>query len=54
MTEPVRESGRKPEKFYRNVMQYAPPPYLELFGRTQRPGFTVRGDEATKFDGAEE
>lgn len=50
MVEPQREHSRKPEKFYRNVEAYAAGPYLELFGRTKRPGWTVRGDEVGKFD----
>jgi N6-adenosine-specific RNA methylase IME4 len=47
--EPAREHSRKPERFYGLVERYADAPILELFGRSQRPGWTVRGDEATKF-----
>lgn len=47
--EPAREHSRKPEKFYRNAEEYAHGPKLELFGRTPRPGWVVRGDEADKF-----
>lgn len=47
--EPAREHSRKPEKFYENVARYAAGPYLELFGRQQRKGWTVRGNEAQKF-----
>jgi len=46
---PVREHSRKPDEAYRRVERYCDGPYLELFGRQQRPGWTVRGDEATKF-----
>jgi len=47
--EPAREHSRKPEKFYENVQRYAAGPYLELFGRSQRKGWVVRGNEAHKF-----
>jgi N6-adenosine-specific RNA methylase IME4 len=49
IVEPIREHSRKPEKFYQNAERYAAGPYLELFGRQQRKGWTVRGDEANKF-----
>lgn len=48
--EPAREHSRKPERFYRRVEQYCVGPYLDLFGRMQRPNWTVRGDESTKFN----
>lgn len=47
--EPLREHSRKPELFYERVEQYADGPRLELFGRTERPGWQVRGDEVGKF-----
>jgi len=49
ITEPLREHSRKPEGFYRNAAAYAAGPRLELFGREQREGWIVRGDESTKF-----
>jgi len=49
-----REHSRKPEQFYDRVEQYADGPRLELFGRQQRQGWTVRGDEADKFTVAAE
>lgn len=49
MTEPLRKHSQKPEIFYKNVVKYAPGPYLELFGRQQRENWTVVGDEANKF-----
>ena len=51
MVEPAREHSRKPEKFYQNAETYAAGPRLELFGRQQRPGWTVRGNESDKFTG---
>lgn len=49
ITEPLREHSRKPEGFFRNAEAYGPGPRLELFGRQQRPGWTVRGNEQEKF-----
>lgn len=47
---PRREHSRKPDDTYPRIESYASGPYLELFGREQRLGWTVRGDEAEKFD----
>ncbi len=47
---PVREHSRKPDEFYGRVERYCAGPYLELFGRQSRPGWTTWGLEATKFD----
>jgi N6-adenosine-specific RNA methylase IME4 len=47
---PVREHSRKPDEFYSRVEQYCEGPYIELFGRQSRPGWTIWGNEATKFD----
>jgi N6-adenosine-specific RNA methylase IME4 len=49
---PVREHSRKPDEAYDRMMEYADGPYLELFSRENRPGWTVWGDEAGKFDEA--
>lgn len=49
---PVREHSRKPDQFYQRAVEYAAGPYLELFGRQQRDGWTVWGNEATKFPAA--
>jgi len=46
---PLREHSRKPDKFFENVEKYAAGPYLELFGRQRRIGWTVRGNEVGKF-----
>lgn len=51
---PRREHSRKPEEFYDRVRQYCAGPYLELFSRTDRPGWTTRGDQAGKFAEAAE
>lgn len=49
MTAPLREHSRKPEIFFKNAEAYGAGPRLELFGREQRSGWTVRGDESDKF-----
>lgn len=41
-----REHSRKPEALYNIIEQCSPGPYLELFARHQRPGWTPWGDEA--------
>jgi N6-adenosine-specific RNA methylase IME4 len=51
---PAREHSRKPDEAYARVERYCAGPYLELFGRQSRPGWTVWGNEATKFDTAAE
>lgn len=47
--EPLREHSRKPDEVYRRIERYAEGPYLDLFGREQRPNWTVRGKESHKF-----
>ena len=37
--------SEKPEEFYQLVEDLSPGPYLELFGRRQREGWTVLGNE---------
>jgi N6-adenosine-specific RNA methylase IME4 len=51
---PRREHSRKPDEVHPRIERYAAGPYLELFGRQQREGWTVRGDEADKFVGGGE
>jgi N6-adenosine-specific RNA methylase IME4 len=46
---PVREHSRKPEELRERIEQYCEGPYLELFGRSTRPEWTVVGDEVGKF-----
>lgn len=46
-----REHSRKPDEFYKIVMQASPGPYLDMFGRGGHgPDWTTWGLEATKFD----
>ena len=47
---PVREHSRKPDEIYSRIERYCAGPYLELFARQSRPGWTVWGNETTKFD----
>ena len=42
-----REHSRKPDELYDVIEACSPGPYLEMFGRGQRDGWTVWGDEAT-------
>ena len=46
---PAREHSRKPDEAYRRIERYAAGPYLELFARQRRPGWTVWGNETGKF-----
>ncbi|MDR1265272.1 MAG: hypothetical protein LBK42_06830 [Propionibacteriaceae bacterium] len=41
-----REHSRKPDEQYQLIERCSPGPYLELFARYPRPGWTVWGDEA--------
>lgn len=45
-----REYARKPEEARERIERLVAGPYCELFGRQQRPGWTVWGNEADKFD----
>lgn len=50
----AREHSRKPEAAYRWCEKYMPKARrIELFSRTDRPGWTTWGDEAGKFNGGE-
>lgn len=44
-----REHSRKPTQIYDTIEQCSPGPYLELFARSPRPGWTVWGDEAETY-----
>lgn len=48
--EPRREHSRKPAGVHERIERLVAGPYLELFGRETRPGWTIWGNEATKFD----
>lgn len=47
---PVREHSRKPEAQYEMAETLFAGPYLELFSRAARPGWSAFGDEAGKFE----
>lgn len=53
IAEPRREHSRKPDDVARRIEALVAGPYLELFARAPRPGWTVAGDETTKFGGPE-
>ncbi len=46
---PVRQHSRKPDEFLPRVEQLVGGPYLEVFSRTARPGWTAVGNETGKF-----
>jgi N6-adenosine-specific RNA methylase IME4 len=47
--EPKREHSRKPDCVPSRIERLVAGPYLELFARTQRPGWTVWGNQTDKF-----
>lgn len=47
---PRREHSRKPDEIYERVEQLLYGPYLDLFGRQSRPGWTVWGNDTGRFD----
>lgn len=51
---PRREHSRKPDGIHKRIERYTAGPYLELFGRQQRDGWIVRGNESSKFEIEEE
>lgn len=46
---PVREHSRKPDAMHTLLEALYEGPYCELFGREQRPGWDVWGNESDKF-----
>jgi N6-adenosine-specific RNA methylase IME4 len=46
---PKREHSRKPDEFYDLIERCSPGPYLELFARQPRAGWTQWGDEVGKY-----
>lgn len=46
---PRREHSRKPDESYRRIERYCTGPRLELFGRQQRDGWEVRGNQSHRF-----
>jgi N6-adenosine-specific RNA methylase IME4 len=47
---PRREHSRKPEGVHERIERLVAGPYLELFARQQRSGWTVWGNETDKYD----
>ena len=47
-----REHSRKPDCVHDRIERLVAGPYLELFARQSRPGWTSWGNETTKFAGA--
>ena len=47
---PRREHSRKPDEIPPEIMRLTHGPYLELFGRQSREGWTVWGNQNTLFD----
>jgi len=48
---PVREHSRKPDDFAQRIERYCAGPFLELFARTTRIGWTTWGNDIFKFAG---
>lgn len=46
---PRREHSRKPEEIYDRIEALFDGPYIELFARSQRPGWDAWGNETDKF-----
>jgi N6-adenosine-specific RNA methylase IME4 len=44
-----REHSRKPDEVYERSMELVRGPYLDLFGRQKRAGWTVAGNQTDKF-----
>ncbi len=47
---PRREHSRKPDEQYERIERLVAGPYLEMFARQSRPGWSSWGNETTKFD----
>jgi N6-adenosine-specific RNA methylase IME4 len=48
---PRREHSHKPDQVYERIERLVTGPYLELFARQRRPGWTPWGDQVDKFGG---
>lgn len=46
---PRREHSRKPDGIHERIERLVSGPYLELFARQKRPGWTVWGNQTEKF-----
>lgn len=49
---PRREHSRKPDETHARIQALVAGPYLEMFARAPRPGWTVWGNETAKFGDA--
>ncbi len=47
---PLREHSRKPDQIYADIEALWDGPRLDMFGRQQREGWTVWGNQSAKFD----
>lgn len=47
---PRREHSRKPDEIYARIEAYTDGPYIELFARQSRQGWSSWGNQKTKFD----
>lgn len=47
---PRREHSRKPDEFFDRTEKLVAGPYLELFARQARPGWTVWGNQTDRFN----
>lgn len=47
---PRREHSRKPDGIHERIERLVAGPYLELFARQQRPGWTVWGNQTDRFE----
>ena len=54
IVEPRREHSRKPDRVAADVERLVGGPYLELFARTRRPGWTCVGDQLDRFNTTED
>ena len=45
-----QEHSRKPDEFYDLIEACSPGPYLELFARNKRPGWTQWGDQIDDYE----
>lgn len=50
---PCREHSRKPDETYDRIEALVDGPYLELFARHRRPGWTAWGNQTDRFEAAE-
>jgi N6-adenosine-specific RNA methylase IME4 len=53
LVEKRREHSRKPDGIHERIERLVAGPYLELFARQTRPGWTVWGNETNKFKAGE-